>query len=174
MGSKDEKAKVIEQLKEEITKSTVAIVTDYRGLTVGEITTLRRGLQEKNAEYSVIKNTLAKLAVKGTSYEPLSQFFVGPTAIVLGSDDLAGPAKVLTQFMKKAKKVTVKGGLLEGNVLDEAAVKQLAEMPTIDELRSKIMGSINAPTIGILNCVNGVARALVVCIDQVRQQKESQ
>ena len=86
--------KKINEIKENITGSCVAIATDYRGLTVEEITTLRRGLQEKGAEYTVVKNTLAKIAVQETEYEGLSEYFTGPTALVLATDDPVGPAKV--------------------------------------------------------------------------------
>lgn len=174
MGSKPVKEKMINELKEEITNASVAIVTDYRGLTVEEITTLRRGLQEKDAEYTVMKNTLAKIAVRDTKYEPLSQFLVGPTAVILGHTDQVGPVKVLTQFMKKAKKVTIKGGMLDSSVLNEDSVKQLSDMPSKEELIARMLGSINSPATGIVSCVNGVARNLVVCMDQIRKQKESQ
>ena len=172
MGSKAVKAKQIEEIKKEICGSSVAIATDYRGLTVEEITTLRRGLQEKGAEYTVVKNTLAKLAVKDTEQEGLSEFLTGPTALVLSHEDQVGPAKVLTQFMKKAKKVTIKGGLMEGKVLSEDDVKQLAEVPSIEELYAKMLGCINSPATGLTQCVSGVARALVICMDKVREQKE--
>lgn len=172
MGSKPVKAKMIEEIKDEICSSSVAIATDYRGLTVGEITTLRRGLQETQADYTVVKNTLARLAVKDTDYEGLSEFLVGPTALVLAHEDQVGPAKVLSQFIKKAKKVSIKGGLMDGKVLSEEDVKQLAELPSIEELYAKMLGSINSPATGLVTCINGVARALVVCIDQIREQKE--
>lgn len=174
MGSRPIKAQMIDEIKEDICSSSVAIVTDYRGLTVEEITTLRRSLQEKGAEYTVVKNTLAKIAIKDTKFEGLSQFLEGPTAMVLGKKDQVGPAKALTQFMKKAKKVTIRGGVLDGSVLTETNVKQLADMPSIEELYAKMLGSLNAPASGIVTCTSGVARALVVCIDQIRKQKEEQ
>lgn len=173
MANKPEKASKIQEIKDEICRASVAIVTDYRGLTVQEITTLRRGLQETDAEYTVVKNTLAILAVKDTEFEPLSELFKGPTALVLGHSDQVGPAKVLSQFMKKAKKVTIRGGFMQGTLLNEDQVKQLADIPSREELLSKIMGGLNAPASGIANCVNSVMRNLVVCIDQVREQKEA-
>ncbi|MEW5821302.1 MAG: 50S ribosomal protein L10 [Cyanobacteriota bacterium] len=172
MGSKPVKAKKIEEIKEEITRSSVAIATDYRGLTVEEITRLRRSLQDNDAEYTVVKNTLAIRAVKDTDYEGLTEFFVGPTALVLAHNDQVGPAKALSEFMKKAKKVSIKGGMMDGKVLSEDDVKQLADLPSIEELYAKMLGSINSPATGLVSCINGVARNLVVCLDQIREQKE--
>jgi large subunit ribosomal protein L10 len=174
MANKAVKAQTIDEIKDEICRSSVAIVTDYRGLTVEEITTLRRSLQETEAEYTVVKNTLAILAVKDTEFEPLTEFFKGPTALVLGRQDQVAPAKTLTQFMKKAKKVTIKGGVLNGQSLSEDQVKQLADLPSKEELLAQIMGSINAPATGIASCVHNLMRNLVVCVDEVRKQKEAQ
>jgi large subunit ribosomal protein L10 len=172
--TREQKANKIDKIKEEICKSSVAIVTDYRGLTVEEITALRRSLQEVDAEYSVVKNTLADIAVKDTNYEALQGFLTGPTALVLGRKDQVAPAKVLTQFIKKAKKVSIKGGVLDGSVLNEDQVKQLADIPSIEELYAKMLGSINSPATGIATCINNVMRNMVVCIDEVRKQKEAQ
>ena len=173
MGSKPVKAKKIEEIKEDICRSSVAIATDYRGLTVEEITTLRRGLQEKDADYTVVKNTLAKLAVKDTEYEPLAEFFTGPTALVLSHSDQVGPAKVLTQFIKKAKKVKVKGGMMDGKVMTESDIKQLADTPSMEELYGSIIRSVNSPATGLTMCINSVIRSLITCIDKVREQKEN-
>ncbi|MGD9579766.1 MAG: 50S ribosomal protein L10 [Vampirovibrionia bacterium] len=172
MGSKPAKVETINEIKENIRGSSVAIATDYRGLSVEEITTLRRGLQEKGAEYTVVKNTLAKIAIKETEYEGLSEYLVGPTALVLATDDPVGPAKVVTQFLKKAKKGSVKGGLMDGKPLTEKEIVQLSEIPSKEELYAKLLGSINSPATGLTTCINGVARALVSCIDQIREQKE--
>jgi len=174
MGNQAVKAQKIDEIKDEICNSSVAIVTDYRGLTVAEITALRRELIQKDAKYTVVKNTLAKRAIKETQHENLSDFLTGPTAIVLGGKDQVGPAKVLTQFMKKAKKVTIRGGYLDGKLLTEGQVKQLADMPSIEELYAKMLGSINAPASGLVTCTSGVARALVIAMDQIRKQKEAQ
>lgn len=172
MGSKPAKVEKINEIKENISGSSVAIATDYRGLTVEEITTLRRGLQEKGAEYTVVKNTLARIAVKETEFEGLSKYFIGPTALVLATNDPVGPAKVVTEFLKKAKKGSVKGGLMDGRALSEKEVLQLADVPSKEELYAKMLCSMNSPATGIAVCLNGVAKALACCIDQIREQKE--
>lgn len=173
MGNRAVKEAKIDEMRDEICRSSVAIVTDYRGLTVEEITTLRRSLQETDAEYSVVKNTLAKIAVKDTQYEALDRFFKGPTALVLGRSDQVGPAKALSQFIKKAKKVTIKGGLMEGNLLDEAQVKNLADLPTIEELYSKILSGLKSPATGLAMGISGVARSLAIVISEMSKQKEA-
>lgn len=172
MGNNAVKASKIDEIKDCIAKSSVAIATDYRGLTVQEITTLRRGLQEKGAEYTVVKNTLARIAVQDTDYEGLQEFLKGPTALVLAGEDPVSPAKVLSEFIKKAKKSSIKGGIMEGKVLQESDVKDLANLPSREELYAKMLGSINSPATGIAMCINAVARNMVVCIDQIRKQKE--
>lgn len=174
MGNKAAKASLIDELKDEICRSTVAIVTDYRGLTVDEITTLRRSLQENDAEYTVMKNTLAKIAVKDTEYEPLSEFFKGPTAVVLGRADQVAPAKALTQFIKKAKKVNIKGGLLDGKLLSENEVKQLADLPSKEELYARILGGLNSPATGLAMGISGVTRALAIALSEMVKKQQGE
>lgn len=173
MATKAFKKEKIQEMSEIIAKSKVAIVTDYRGLTVAEITDLRRQLQKEGADYAVVKNTLAKIAVKDTPYDGLTEFLQGPSAVVFGFEDQVAPAKVLTQYIKKAKKVELKGGVIDGKVLSLEEVKKLAELPSKEELYAKMLGSINSPASGIVNVVNGVARALVIAMEEVRKQKES-
>lgn len=173
MATKAFKNDKIQAVKESILKAKVAIVTDYRGMTVEEITTLRRQLQKEGADYTVAKNTLAKIAIKDTPFEPLAEYLEGPTAIAFGFSDEVAPAKVLTQFIKKAKKGEIRGGALDGKALNVSEVKRLAELPSKEELIAKILGSINAPASGLVNTVNGVARALTIAMEEVRKQKEA-
>lgn len=173
MATKAFKNEKIQEIKESIEKAKVAIVTDYRGFTVSEITDLRRQLQKENADYTVVKNTLAKIAIKGTQYEALEQYLQGPSAVAFGFEDQVAPAKVITQYIKKAKKGEIVGGVIDGKALTSKDVQRLADLPSKEELIAKILGSINSPATGLVNTVNGVARALVIAMDQVRQQKES-
>jgi len=174
MATKAFKNEKIQEIKETVSKAKVAIVTDYRGLSVAEITDLRRQLQKESADYTVVKNTLAKIAIKDTVFENLTDLLEGPTAVAFGFKDQVAPAKVLTQFIKKSKKSEIKGGVLDGKVLTAKEVQQLSELPSKEELYAKILGSINSPASGIVNAVNGVARSLVYAMEQVRQKKEAQ
>lgn len=173
MATKAFKNEKIQQFKEIISNAKVAIVVDYRGLTVAEITDLRRLLQKENSDCTVTKNTLAKIAILDTPFANLSELLAGPSALVLGFEDQVAPAKILTQFIKKAKKVEIKGGSLDGSLLTANDVRKLADMPSKEELLAKMLGSINAPAQGILNVVNGVPKALVIAMDAIRKQKES-
>lgn len=113
MATKAFKAEKIEAVKEKISKAKVAIVTENKGLSVEKITQLRRELQKQNGDYTVVKNTLAKIALKGTEFEPLAELLTGPIVLALGFEDQVSPAKVIAQFAKdkaNTDKIAVKGG----------------------------------------------------------------
>jgi large subunit ribosomal protein L10 len=172
LSTKAFKTDKVEEIKEVITKAKVAIVSDYRGLSVAEITNLRRRLQKEDGDYTVVKNTLAKLAIKGTQFEGLEEFLKGPSAIAFGFGDEVAPAKVILQYLKEAKKTNeVKGGVLDGKVISASDVKAISSLPGKQELLAKIMGSLNSPAQGIANTLNGVTRALVIAMEEVRKQK---
>lgn len=174
LATKAFKQDKVQEIKDVALKAKVAIVSDYRGLSVEEITDLRRRLQKENGEYTVVKNTLAKLAFKDTELEGLEEFLKGPSAIAFGFEDQVSPAKVLTKFIKESKKTEIRGGVLDGKALSAAEVKDLSNLPSKEELYAKILGSINSPASGIANAANGVMRALVLAMEEVRKQKEAQ
>lgn len=177
MATKAFKEDKIQEMKQVISKAKVAIVSDYRGLNVAEITDLRRRLQEEKGDYTVMKNTLAKIAFKGTAFEGLEEFLKGPSAIAFGFEDQVSPAKVLLKYVKEKKKtdlVEIRGGVLDGKILTANEVKDLSNLPSKEELYAKMLGSINSPASGIVGCVNGVMSALVRALDEVRKQKEAQ
>lgn len=174
MATKAFKAEKIEAVKEKIAKAKVAIVTENKGLSVEKITKLRRELQQQNGDYAVVKNTLAKIALKGTEFEPLAELLTGPVVLALGYEDQVSPAKVIAQFTKdkaNAEKLAVKGGCLDGALLTAKDVQDLSNLPSKEELYAKMLGCVNSPASGIANSVNAVMRSLVYAIDQVRQQK---
>ena len=173
MSTKAFKQEKLDEIKSKIEKAKVAIVTEYRGLTVEEITDLRRELQKNNGDYMVTKNTLAKLAVKGTKYEVLTDLFKGPIAIAFGFEDQVAPAKVLVDFVKKVKKGEIMGAALDGQIFDAKETKKLAELPSKEELYAKLLGSINSPASGIVGSMNAVMSSLVRAIDAVAKQKAS-
>ena len=130
MSTKAFKSEKISQMKEKIEKAKVAIVTDYKGLSVEEITKLRRLIQKEDADYMVTKNTLAKIAIKGTEYEVLADSFTGPVAIAFGFDDQVAPAKVLAKFMKETKKGEILAAAMDGKLLSASEAKALATLPS--------------------------------------------
>lgn len=171
MATKAFKENKIESIKEKISKAKVAIVTEYRGLTVEEITKLRRALQKEEGDYTVTKNTLAKIAVKGTEYEVLTDSFKGPIALALGFNDQVAPAKVLTKFINDVKKGEIIAAALDGKLLSASEAKALATLPSRDEIFAKMLGCINSPASGIANTTNGVLTKLVRAMAAVRDIK---
>lgn len=173
MSTKAFKNEKIEYFKKQFEQAKVAIVTDYRGLSVDEITQLRRALQKENADFTVTKNTLCKIASKGTNFEAIEPLMQGPNAIAFGFGDEVSAAKVVAKFIKENKKGEIIGGVMEGNLLNADEAKKLANMPSREELYAKMLGSINSPASGIVYSVNGVMSALVRAIDAVAKQKAS-
>jgi len=171
MSTKAFKEEKIAKIKENVDKAQVAIVTEYRGFTVEEITNLRRELQKNGADYMVTKNTLAKIAVKGTEYEVLVDALKGPVAIAFGFDDPVSPAKVLSKFIKDTKKGEIVAAALDGKLLSQAEAKALANLPSKEEIYAKMLGSINSPASGIVGSINAVMASLTRAVAAVRDQK---
>ena len=140
MATKAFKEQKINHIKENVEKAKVAIVTNYKGLSVDEITELRRALQKEGADYTVTKNTLAKIAFKGTQYEVLSDVMKESTAVAFGFNDEVSPAKVLAKFIKDKKKCEIIAGALDGQLLNASEVEALAKTPSREELYAKMLG----------------------------------
>jgi len=173
MATKAYKANKIEEIKAKIASAKVTIVTDFRGLSVDEISKLRRELQKSDGDYMITKNTLAKLAVKGTEFEVLAEVFKGPVALAFGYKDQVSPAKIMSEFIKKAKKGEIIAAALDGKLFSAAEAKALATLPSREELYAKMLGCINSPASGIANSTNAVITSLVRAVDAVREQKAS-
>lgn len=171
MSTKAFKSEKIDEIKSKIEKAQVAIITDYKGLSVEEITNLRREIQKDGGDYMVTKNTLAKIAVKGTEYEALTEKLSGPVALAFGFEDPVAPAKAVKAFIEKAKKGEILGAVLDGKLLSVEETKALANLPSKEELFAKMLGSINSPASGLVGCVNGVMASLTRAVAAVRDQK---
>ena len=171
MATKAFKSEKIDALKAKIEKAQVAIVTEYKGYTVEEITALRRSLQKDGGDYTVVKNTLAKLAVKDTPYEVLTEKLTGPIALAFGFEDPVSPAKAVSEFIKKTKKGVIIGAALDGALLSESETKALATLPSKEELYAKMLGCVNSPATGIVGSINAVMAQLTRAIAAVRDQK---
>ena len=171
MSTKAFKQEKIEEMKEKFAKAKSVVITDYKGYTVEEITRLRRELQKQEGDYMVTKNTLAKIAVKGTPYEVLNETFKGTIAAAFGFKDEVSPAKVLTKFIKDAKKGEILYAALDGKLLSKKEAESLAKLPSKEELYAKILGSINSPASGIVYSINAVMSGLVRVIDQAAKKK---
>lgn len=171
MATKAFKTEKIDAIKTKIEKAQVAVITEYQGLTVEDITKLRREIQKTGGDYMVTKNTLAKIAVKGTEYEALAEKMTGPIALAFGFEDPVTPAKAVAKFIKESKKGAIVGAVLDGKLLTEAETKALAELPSKEELYAKMLGSINSPASGIVGSINAVMSQLTRAMAAVRDQK---
>jgi large subunit ribosomal protein L10 len=158
--NKQDKKEAIDELHEKFARAKSAVITGYTGINVEQITTLRSMLRKSQVEYRVVKNTLARKAAEGTSLEPLKDHFVGPVGIALSYDDVVAPAKVLFEFNKIQAKLEIKVGVLDGKLLKHADVKALASLPSLNALRGKIAGLLQAPA-------SKIARVLVAPAGQL-------
>lgn len=141
---RSQKEELVSQMRDTLQKATSVIVAHQTGLTVAEATQLRRDMRGAGAEFKVLKNTLAQIAVKGTNLEGMNSYLQGPTALGYSQDPVAA-AKVLSKFAERNDKLSIVGGFLDGQVLDAMAVKALANLPSLNELRSKIIAVISTP-----------------------------
>jgi len=154
-----QKAELVAELKSTFEGTSVVIITRNRGLTVAQSSVLRTKMREAGASYKVSKNKLARIAVEGTVYTAINDLLVGPTALSTSADPVA-PAKVIVDFAKTNDKLEIVGGAMGETVLDVAGVKALAELPSLDELRAKIVGLIQAPATKVVQIVQAPAGQL--------------
>lgn len=163
------KEELVTELSQSFGDAALVVVTQQSGMTVAESTDLRARMREAGAGYRVTKNRLAKLALAGTTYEQISDLFNGPTAIAYSADPVAA-ARVAVNYSKENDKLVVIGGAMGDTLLDENAVKALASLPSLDELRGKLVGMLNTPATrvaGVLQAPAGqLARVLGAYADQ--------
>lgn len=171
--AQEAKKVVVAEIAEKLEKAESVVLIDYRGLTVEEVTGLRKKLREAGVEYRVLKNTLIKLAADQLGIEGLEPVLHGPTAVVFCYDDPVKPAKMISDFIKASKKTEIKSGLIGKDVLSAAAVKDLANLPSKEMLVAKLLGTLNAPATHLVGILNGPARALVCALNAIAEQKKS-
>jgi large subunit ribosomal protein L10 len=154
-----QKAEQVAELKQTFNEASAVVITRNLGLTVAQSTTLRNRMREAGASYRVAKNTLALIAVEGTTYAPISDMLTGPTALATSSDPVAA-AKVAVDFAKTTDRFEIVGGAMGDTLLDVSGVKALAELPSLDELRAKIVGLIQAPATKVAQVIQAPAAQL--------------
>ena len=153
-----QKQLVITELKDVVAQSKGAILTDYRGLTVAEVTNLRKKLREVDAEYHIVKNTLFKIALGNEAGTQLDTLLTGPTAIAFAKGDVVPTSKAVIDFLATLKKpdVKLKGGYIDGKVYDVASVTALSKLPPKEQIISQLIGSLNAPAANLVGTLNNV------------------
>jgi large subunit ribosomal protein L10 len=167
---KSEKEQAITELHDKLTRAKVAIIATPKDINVATITDLRKKFRAQKVEYKVVKNTLAKLAVKGTAAEVLSDLFEGPCALIMGYEDPISPAKLLQDFIEKSKgKMDVRGAVLEGKKLGAKDVEALSKMPGVPELRAMLAGMIIRPAQLLASILNQPSISLARVLNARRE-----
>lgn len=167
------KEQVVSEIKEKFQTSTGVVIADYRGITVAQATQLRAQLRQAGVEYRVLKNTMVSRAAREVGIEGLDAYLEGPTAVAFSADPVA-PAKVLSDFAKDVKTFTIKGGVLEGKVVDSNGVKALADLPSREVLLTQVVRGMQAPLVGMVNVLQGPIRKMGYALEEVRKLKEAQ
>ena len=174
LSNREIKEKKVSEIKNDLESSKVIVLTDYRGLTVTQINSLRRTLSKEGVKYKVVKNTLTLLAVREAGLDGLEQYLQGPTAIAYGYDDPVTPVKLLVQFSKRNEQLSIKGGVLENSILDKAELMRLSDLPSRDVLLAGTLGSLQAPLTGFLSVLQGNIRNLVYVLEAIREKSDNE
>ena len=157
MAKVEVKAPIIDEIKGYVEKASAVVLVDYRGLTVEEDTALRKQLREAGVVYKVYKNTYLKRAFDGTVYAELNQHLEGPTAVAIGIEDAAAPARIIAEVAKKAPKLEFKAGVVENTYYDAAGMEVVANIPSRDVLISRLLGSMQSPIANLARVLKQIA-----------------
>lgn len=157
MAKVELKQPIVEEISAQIKDAQSVVLVDYRGLTVEQDTQLRKQLREAGITYKVYKNTLMNFAFKGTDLESMSSLLEGPNAIAISKEDATAPARVLAKFAKTAPALELKAGVVEGTFYDENGIKAIANVPSREELLSKLLGSLQSPITNLARVLNQIA-----------------
>ena len=159
MAKVELKQPIVAEISELLNGAASAVVVDYRGLTVAQDTELRKQLREAGVTYKVYKNTMIRFAAKGTEFEALEPHLEGPTALAVSKEDATAPARVLAEFAKKADKLELKAGVVEGTYYDEKGIQVIATIPSREILLGKLLVTIQSPISNFARVINQIAEA---------------
>ncbi len=168
-----DKEPVVDEITQLLAGAETLFVSDYRGLTVAQLSELRAKLRERGATFHVSKNTLARIAAQRAGREKVVSLLSGPTAITFCGDDLVGAAKALAEFGRLHKELDVRGGLIQDSLIDAAGVRALATLPPREVLLAQVVGTIAAPISGLVTVLQGTLSGFVRALNQVAEQKRA-
>ncbi len=157
MAKVELKRPIVEEISANIKDAQTVVLVDYRGLTVEQDTQLRKNLREAGVSYKVYKNTMMNFAFKGTDFEGLAPYLEGPSAMAYSDTDATAPARILAEFAKKAPKLEIKAGVVEGTVYDAKGMSQIAEIPSREILLGRLFGSMQSPIANLARVLNQIA-----------------
>lgn len=170
----ENKKQFVADLKARFEKSKVVILTDFKGLNVEAMTNLRAKLRKADIEYQVIKNTMLRLASKGTDVEAIKDNFKGPSAVALSFEDPVAPAKILMDFAKQHEKLEIKIGVMGGQVLELDRIKALSSLPSREELLATVLSAMNAVPTSLVTALSDVSRRMVNVLQAIKDQKQEE
>ena len=171
---KEQKVEQVDVLTEKLKKAKVAVLTDYRGLTVSQMQELRGKLRTGNVEYRVVKNTLARRAADAAGYKALESELKGPIAIAFGYEDLSLPPRLINEFVRTTRlKLEVVGGLVEGRVFNRDQVKQLADLPSRDVLLAQLLGTLQSPVGQLVGIMQTPLQQLMGVLEAYKSKLEA-
>jgi large subunit ribosomal protein L10 len=168
-----EKAAQVEEITSRLRKSSTAVLADYRGMTVSQMQELRNRLRSDGVEMLVVKNTLARRAAEAAGYGALKPELTGPIAMLFAQDDVSAPARVLSEYIRANRRMVVRGGLLEGQVIRPEIVAELADLPSREALISRLLGTMQMPLANLASVLQAPLSKLARTLDALREQKES-
>jgi large subunit ribosomal protein L10 len=170
--NREEKVAEVAELSDKFAKAKIAIVADYKGLTVPVLQELRHNLRRNDAEFRVAKNTLLIRAVEETDFKGLQEHFVGTTAVAVSYGDPVTPAKVISDFCKDHPELKIRTGLLDGKLLSTDDITALSKLPSKEVLLSKMLSVMNAVPTGLVQVLSGVPRTFLYALQAIKEQKE--
>ncbi len=168
---RQEKTAVVDAFQDKFRTASMAVVTDYRGLSVSKMTQLRCDVREAAGEYKIAKNNLVRLAIRDTAYQALEEFLTGPNGWVFAYDDPVSLTKALVKFADQNDRLTIKGAVLDGALLQPAQVKGLATLPSLPELQAQVLSLMQAPAGRLLRTIQEPGSQLVRLLDALKDRK---
>ena len=171
--NRDQKTALIAELTERLSRASLGIVTEYRGLTVAQLNRLRRDLQGAGASYRVTKNTLTRRAIRETAFAELDQFLRGPTGLVTAAKDPVAVAKILVRFAEQNDKLKISGGVLDGEPLAASSVSALAKLPSREVLIGQLLGLLQGPASQLLRTIQEPGASLVRLLGAIEKDKQA-